>query len=71
MGIGLGAIVRHACECGVQIQELSRFAADAPPRSGLVVGYGAIPTNRIEEGLRRLRNCFDEVLSTSESLVAR
>jgi hypothetical protein len=24
-----------------------------------VLGYGAIPTARIEEGLRRLRTCFD------------
>ena len=28
-------------------------------RPGIVLGYGAIPTARIEEGLRQLRACFD------------
>jgi DNA-binding transcriptional MocR family regulator len=28
------------------------------PRSGLVLGYGAIATENIDEGMRRLRSCF-------------
>jgi len=54
----IGTVVRHASDRGVQVQELSRFAIDAPPRSGLVLGYGAVLTARIEEGLRQLRSCF-------------
>jgi GntR family transcriptional regulator/MocR family aminotransferase len=38
---------------------LSRFAASAVARSGIMLGYGAIPTARIEEGLHLLRACFD------------
>jgi DNA-binding transcriptional MocR family regulator len=34
------------------------FAVEGLPRSGLVLGYGAIATDQIEEGLRRLRRCF-------------
>jgi GntR family transcriptional regulator / MocR family aminotransferase len=30
-----------------------------PPRQGLLVGYGAIPTDRIDAGLYLLRCCFD------------
>ena len=43
---------------GVAVQELSRFGVDAPGPPGLVLGYGAIPTARIEDGLQRLRSCF-------------
>jgi GntR family transcriptional regulator/MocR family aminotransferase len=53
------AVVREAREKDVAVQELSRFAVGAPPRVGLVLGYGAIPTSRVEEGLGRLRECFE------------
>ena len=55
----IGEVVRRASESGVAVQELSRFGVDSPARPGLVLGYGAIPTARIEAGLRRLRACFD------------
>jgi GntR family transcriptional regulator / MocR family aminotransferase len=55
----MGTVVRLASEAGVKVQELSRFGVRAPARPGLVLGYGAIPTARIAEGLRRLRRCFD------------
>jgi len=51
-------VVRRASDYGVGIQELSRFAVEASPRPGLVVGYGAIPTARIQEGLHLLWSCF-------------
>ncbi len=54
----VSTIARRASDCGVQVQELSRFAVDAPRRAGLILGYGAIPTGHVEEGLRRLRTCF-------------
>jgi GntR family transcriptional regulator/MocR family aminotransferase len=54
----IGAIVRRASDAGVELHELTRFAVDAPTRPGIVLGYGAIPTANIEEGLRRLRYCF-------------
>jgi GntR family transcriptional regulator/MocR family aminotransferase len=54
----ISAIVRCAAECGVQVQELSRFSVDTQPRPGLFLGYGAIKTAEIREGLRRLRVCL-------------
>jgi GntR family transcriptional regulator/MocR family aminotransferase len=51
-------IVRKAADTGVGIQDLSRHAVKTP-RAGLVIGYGAIATDKIKEGLRRLRRCFD------------
>jgi GntR family transcriptional regulator/MocR family aminotransferase len=52
-------LVRRARAAGVAVQALSTFAVTASPRPGLVFGLGAIPTERIEEGLRRLRRCLD------------
>ena len=54
----IGAVVRRVAHAGVAVQELSQFAVNGPARPGLVLGYGAIPTQHIEEGLRRLRHCF-------------
>jgi len=54
----INAIVRRASDAGVEVHALSRFAVQAPPRPGLVLGYGAISASNIEEGLRRLRLCF-------------
>lgn len=52
------AVARRASDAGVQVQTLSRFAVQAPAKTGLVLGYGAISAANIEEGLRQLRNCF-------------
>ena len=49
------AIVHRAARMGVQCYSLELFALTSPPQSGLVLGYGAIPTDRIEAGLERLR----------------
>jgi GntR family transcriptional regulator/MocR family aminotransferase len=52
-------VVRRASEQGVEVQELAHFAVGAQGQAGIVLGYGAIPTARIDEGLRRLRSSFD------------
>ncbi|MGH9187677.1 MAG: aminotransferase class I/II-fold pyridoxal phosphate-dependent enzyme, partial [Acidimicrobiales bacterium] len=52
------AVVRRAFAAGVAVLPLSTFAVTEPPHAGLVLGYGAIPTERIDEGLCRLRACF-------------
>jgi GntR family transcriptional regulator / MocR family aminotransferase len=55
------AVVERAADRGVGLQPLSQFTAD-PARKvalpGLVIGYGAIPTELIHEGLRRLAQCL-------------
>jgi GntR family transcriptional regulator/MocR family aminotransferase len=55
----ISTVVRRASEAGVEVQELSRFGAHGPAQPGLLLGYGAIPTDRIQEGLSRLRDCFE------------
>jgi GntR family transcriptional regulator/MocR family aminotransferase len=54
----LSEIVQCASAAGVEVQQLSAFAISGPAQAGLVLGYGAISTDNIEEGLRRLRSCF-------------
>jgi GntR family transcriptional regulator/MocR family aminotransferase len=54
----LSEIVQCASAAGVEVQQLSAFAFSEPAQAGLVLGYGAISTDHIEEGLRRLRSCF-------------
>src|SRR5437588_564235 len=51
----LHRVVTSAKEVGVD--ELAQYSAGQPV-PGLLFGYGAIPTERIDEGLRRLRKSF-------------
>jgi GntR family transcriptional regulator/MocR family aminotransferase len=57
----LEGVLRRASAAGVELLPLSMYAVDTPTRPGLVFGYGAIPTDHIDEGLHRLRRCFDDV----------
>lgn len=52
-------LAERARAAGVAVQALSTFAVTAPPRPGLLLGFGAVPTDRVEEGLRWLRRCLD------------
>jgi GntR family transcriptional regulator / MocR family aminotransferase len=54
-----GALLERALATGVALLPLSTWDAGPPSQPGLVLAYAAIPTARIEEGLRRLRRCFD------------
>lgn len=51
-------IARRAAAHRVAIQVLSHFPAGPTPLAGIMLGYGAIPTARIKEGLHLLRDCF-------------
>ncbi|MEV4250355.1 aminotransferase class I/II-fold pyridoxal phosphate-dependent enzyme [Streptosporangium canum] len=46
-------VARRARDAGIGLMTLSDFAVH-PSRPGLVVGYGAIPIDRIDDGLTRL-----------------
>jgi GntR family transcriptional regulator/MocR family aminotransferase len=55
------AAARRARPMGVFCYTLSQFtmeAAHAEAQPGLIIGYGAAPLDRIDEGLRRLRACL-------------
>lgn len=51
-------VARRAAERGLALFQLSQFSVRRQ-LAGLVIGYGAIPTPRIVEGMRRLRECFE------------
>jgi GntR family transcriptional regulator/MocR family aminotransferase len=51
-------IARRAHAAGVAVLPLSYHHVSNEPRPGLLIGYGAIATDRIEEGLDRLRGCL-------------
>ena len=53
-------VARRAALRGVALQELATFAVGEERRAGLLFGYGAIATDDVDEGLRRLRAVFDE-----------
>jgi len=55
----IDALRRYAQQQGVEIHSLSEFAAEALPHSGIVLGYGAIATADIDDGLSELRQCLD------------
>jgi GntR family transcriptional regulator / MocR family aminotransferase len=52
----IDAIVSRAFDLDVAVQP---FRVERETQ-GIMLGYGAIETSRISEGLRRLRRCFDE-----------
>ena len=48
----------RAADAGVAMHALATMAAAPPGRPGLLLGYGAIATEHIDEGMRRLRAAF-------------
>ncbi len=63
-GIDVDDVRRRAGEAGVGVQALGDYCA-ASNQPGLVLGYGAIARDRIDEGLRRLANCFSHARSAA------
>jgi GntR family transcriptional regulator/MocR family aminotransferase len=55
----INAVTRRAAEADVAVHRLSALAVSGSARAGIVLGYGAIPAEKIPEGLRRLRRCFE------------
>jgi GntR family transcriptional regulator / MocR family aminotransferase len=58
-------IASSAADLGVGVQSMASFRVDGKPRAGVVLGYGAIETRHVAEGLRRLLRCFDEAMPRS------
>ena len=52
------AVARRAADRDVAVQTLASCAVGETVQAGIVLGYGAIATKHMEEGLRRLRTCF-------------
>ena len=50
----IGSVIERAAARGVACQRLPTLG-----QPGIMLGFGAIATDRIDEGLHRLRQCFD------------
>ncbi|MGJ6968425.1 PLP-dependent aminotransferase family protein [Streptosporangium sp. G11] len=57
-GVDTAQVTAYAREAGIAVQDLASYYGEAPARPGLVLGYGAIPPERIEAGLRLLAKGF-------------
>ncbi len=54
VSLDVAGVVRQARDAGVRVENLALFCANSPAQHGLVIGYGAIAPERIDEGLGRL-----------------
>lgn len=55
------ALIRTARAADVAVQDLATSSINGQGTAGLLLGFGAIALDRLDEGLSRLRRCFDEV----------
>jgi GntR family transcriptional regulator/MocR family aminotransferase len=62
----VSAGIRRASELGVEVHDLSRIGAGAAAMHGVMLGYGAVATDEIAEGLALLRGAFEAAISPSE-----
>jgi GntR family transcriptional regulator/MocR family aminotransferase len=53
------AAVARAAAAGIVVRSVAPFHVDSPVRDGLMLGYGAISTDRVRPGLRRLAAALD------------
>lgn len=58
--LDLAQVVRRAEQSGVRFNTFAEFSFETPVRVGLVLGYGAIPTSRVREGMARLASSFND-----------
>jgi GntR family transcriptional regulator/MocR family aminotransferase len=52
--VDVPALVERAAAAGVRVEDMAEYYGFGPGRPGLVIGYGAIAPDRIEDGLRLL-----------------
>jgi GntR family transcriptional regulator/MocR family aminotransferase len=56
--VDLKQVVRRAEDLGVLVRTLSVFSTASVRHEGIVFGFGALATDRIEEGVKRLERSF-------------
>ncbi|WP_460808509.1 MocR-like pyridoxine biosynthesis transcription factor PdxR [Micromonospora zhanjiangensis] len=61
--VDLAGVVERAAGLGVAVAELADYHAGGRRSAGLVLGYGAVPTERVAEGLHLLARCFADGLA--------
>jgi GntR family transcriptional regulator/MocR family aminotransferase len=56
--VDIDRVVARALTSRVAVYPLSRYCGERPLQRGLVIGYGAVETGKVDEGLRRLAASF-------------
>lgn len=56
--LDIDQVIGRARAAGVVVESLARYCGERPGQQGLVIGYGAIPTERVADGLERLAGAF-------------
>jgi GntR family transcriptional regulator/MocR family aminotransferase len=51
-------LVAHAAAAGVSLFDFAAISTASATPPGIVFGYGAIPTERVDHGLRKLHQCL-------------
>lgn len=65
--VDIERVVRRSEADGVRVQALADFCCSGPARAGLVIGYGAISTSRVNEGMTRLAGSFGTLAESGGS----
>jgi GntR family transcriptional regulator / MocR family aminotransferase len=55
----IDSVIARAAARGVACQAVPRHEGPTRSRPGIMLGFGAIAADRIDEGMHRLRRCFD------------
>jgi GntR family transcriptional regulator/MocR family aminotransferase len=71
VSVDLDEVTRTARRAGVALRTLASLCAEEPGQAGLVIGYGAVPLDRIGEGLRRLAASFIQTSRRGETVRPR
>ncbi|MFF3441383.1 PLP-dependent aminotransferase family protein [Streptosporangium sp. NPDC002721] len=59
-GVDTALVTAYARRAGIVLKDLATYYGESRARAGLVLGYGAIPLDRIEPGLKLLAESFRE-----------
>ncbi len=59
---GIERVLARAAEAGILVHSLAFISGDAAPDPGIVIGYGAIETDQIANGLHALQQCANDAL---------
>jgi GntR family transcriptional regulator/MocR family aminotransferase len=57
-GVDLEPVIAAARARGVGVDSLADYCGERPAQAGLMIGYGGIRPSEVDEGLRRLAECF-------------
>ncbi len=63
------ALVRHAQSAGLGLYSIAPYYLQAPPRAGLLMGYGGLSVAEIRQGLALFARCLDEVFPSAAAAV--